>query len=55
MESGIQNGTLAISIAVALLGNTEYAIAAAVYSIFMFISGGVAIYFGLRMDKRLSI
>jgi BASS family bile acid:Na+ symporter len=55
IESGIQNGTLAISIAVALLGNTEYAIAAAVYSIFMFISGGVAIYFGLRMDKRLSI
>ena len=51
IESGIQNGTLAVSIAVVLLGNTEYAIPAAVYSIFMFASGGIAIYFGLRMDK----
>jgi len=54
IESGIQNGTLAVSIAVVLLGNSEYAIAAAVYSIFMFISGGIAIYFGLRIDKGLA-
>ena len=51
IESGIQNGTLAITIAVVLLGNTEYAIAPAIYSLLMFFTGGVAIYFGLRRSK----
>lgn len=46
IESGIQNGTLAITIAVVLLGSTEYAITAAVYSLVMFASGGVIIYAG---------
>jgi BASS family bile acid:Na+ symporter len=48
IESGIQNGTLAITIAIVLLGNTAYAIAPAVYSILMFLTGGVMIYFGMR-------
>ncbi len=48
IESGIQNGTLAITIAVVLLGSTEYAITAAVYSLIMFASGGVVIYAGSR-------
>ncbi|MCE7995139.1 MAG: bile acid:sodium symporter family protein [Roseivirga sp.] len=48
IESGIQNGTLAITIAVVLLGSTEYAITAAVYSLIMFASGGVVIYAGTR-------
>lgn len=48
IESGIQNGTLAITIAVVLLGSTEYAITAAVYSLVMFASGGVVIYAGTR-------
>ncbi|MFI8975160.1 bile acid:sodium symporter family protein [Nocardia asteroides] len=36
MEVGIHNGTLAITIAVSVLGNTEMAIPAAVYSILMY-------------------
>ncbi len=52
IESGIQNGTLAISIAVILLGSTEFSIAPAIYSLLMFFSGGVVIYIGLRRDKK---
>ena len=44
IESGIQNGTLAITIAIVMLQNTSYAIAPAVYSLLMFITGGFAIY-----------
>ena len=43
IESGIQNGTLAIAIAIGLLGNPTYAIAPVVYSLYMFFTaGGVA-------------
>ncbi len=45
IESGIQNGTLAITIAVVMLQNTSFAIAPAVYSLLMFITGGVMVYF----------
>lgn len=48
IESGIQNGTLAISIAVVLLNNTAFAIAPAVYSLLMFLTGGVVIYLGSK-------
>ena len=51
IESGIQNGTLAISIAVVLLGSSELAITPAIYSLIMFFTGGLAIYFGLRKNK----
>ncbi|MCK5136906.1 MAG: bile acid:sodium symporter family protein [Bacteroidales bacterium] len=51
IESGIQNGTLAITIAVVLLGSTELAITPAIYSLLMFFTGGVAIYFGNKRDK----
>lgn len=44
IESGIQNGTLAITIAVVLLENTAFAIAPAVYSLLMFVTGGALIY-----------
>lgn len=54
IESGIQNGTLAISVAVVLLGSTEFAIAPAIYSLLMFFTGGVVIFFGLRRDKKRS-
>ena len=50
IESGIQNGTLAIGIAVGLLNNTEFAVAAAVYSIVMFASGGFVIWLGNRQS-----
>ncbi len=48
IESGIQNGTLAITIAVVLLENTSFAVAPAVYSLLMFFTGGIAIYFGTK-------
>jgi bile acid:Na+ symporter, BASS family len=51
IESGIQNGTLAIMIAVVLLGNSEYAITPAIYSLLMFFTGGIAIYFGIKKNK----
>ncbi|MFD2562776.1 bile acid:sodium symporter family protein [Aquimarina rubra] len=51
IESGIQNGTLAISIAIALLHNSSFAIAPAVYSLLMFFTGGLAIFFGINSKK----
>ncbi|WP_103071516.1 bile acid:sodium symporter family protein [Aquimarina sediminis] len=51
IESGIQNGTLAISIAVVLLGDTAFAVAPAVYSLLMFFTGGVAVYLGIKKNK----
>ena len=51
IESGIQNGTLAITIAVVLLGNTAFAIAPAVYSLIMFFTGGIAVYLGINQNK----
>ncbi|MBR9859733.1 bile acid:sodium symporter family protein [bacterium] len=52
IESGIQNGTLAITVAAVLLENESYAIAPAVYSLIMFGTGGVLIYMALRKDKQ---
>ncbi len=51
IESGIQNGTLAISIAVVLLGNTSFAVAPAVYSLLMFFTGGIAVYLGVQKSN----
>ncbi len=55
IESGIQNGTMAITVAVVLLGSTELAIAPAIYSLLMFFTGGVVIFFGIRKDKRIVV
>ena len=46
IESGIQNGTMAIAIASGILMNENYAIAPAVYSLIMFITGGFLIGLG---------
>lgn len=51
IESGIQNGTLAITIAVVLLGNTSFAVAPAVYSLLMFFTGGIAVYLGIKKSN----
>jgi BASS family bile acid:Na+ symporter len=51
IESGIQNGTLAITIAVVLLHNASFAIVPAVYSLLMFVTGGVLNYFFNREAK----
>jgi len=48
IESGIQNGTMALMIAGTILGNTEYGIAPAVYSLIMFFTGGLIIYLASR-------
>ncbi len=52
IESGIQNGTLAIAIATGLLLNTEYAIAPAIYSLIMFITGGLVIFWGIKESRQ---
>ena len=51
IESGIQNGTMAIAIASGILMNENYAIAPAVYSLIMFFTGGVVIAFGIKYIK----
>lgn len=52
IESGIQNGTLAIAIATGLLMNTEYSIAPAIYSLIMFITGGLVIFWGIKKHNH---
>lgn len=54
IESGIQNGTMAIMIATILLENTSYAVAPAIYSILMFFTGGAIIYLGARKASSSS-
>jgi BASS family bile acid:Na+ symporter len=49
IESGIQNGTLAIAIATVSLGNSELAIAAAIYSLIMFVTSIILIMVGVRI------
>ena len=51
VESGIQSVTLAISIAVVLLNNKDFAIAPAVYGLLMFFPAGVMIYWA---NKRFT-
>ena len=45
IETGIQNGTMAIAIAVGVLGRSDLSIAAGVYSLIMFFTGGGIIFF----------
>ena len=52
IESGIQNGTMAIMIATTLLSNTAFAVAPAIYSIIMFFTGGAVIYFGTKSSSK---
>ncbi|MBA3800384.1 MAG: bile acid:sodium symporter family protein [Geodermatophilaceae bacterium] len=52
MEVGIQNATLAITIAVTLMDNTELAVAPAIYGLLMFFPAAVAGYlFARRSDQ----
>jgi BASS family bile acid:Na+ symporter len=52
IESGIQNGTMAIAIASGVLMNDNYAIAPAVYSLIMFFTGGLIIAIGIRVKGK---
>ena len=51
IESGIQNGTMAIAIASGILMNDNFAIAPAVYSLIMFFTGGIVIALGMRKSN----
>ncbi len=52
IESGIQNGTMAIAIASGILLNENYAIAPAVYSLIMFLTSGIVIGLGIKMTNQ---
>ena len=48
IESGIQNGTLTISLAVITLNQSDFAIVAAIYSLVMYALSSIPIYFGIK-------
>jgi len=52
IESGIQNGTLGITVASVLLGRTDLAIVSAVYGVLMFFTGSLAIVVGSYQSKN---
>lgn len=51
IEVGIQNGTLAIGLCLGLLGNSDFAIPAAIYSLLMFITAFVIIWYVNRKSN----
>ena len=51
IESGIQNGTLTISLAVITLNQPDFAIIAAIYSLVMYALSSVPIYVGIKAAK----
>ncbi len=51
IESGIQNGTLGITIAATLLNNSQMSVPPAIYSLIMFMTAGVVIYTGIKTIK----
>jgi BASS family bile acid:Na+ symporter len=53
VEVGIQNGTLAITIAITLLNNTPLAVPAAIYSLLMFATAlGFGVFTRIAARKR---
>ena len=52
IESGIQNGTMALAVAGGLLHNSAYQIAPAIYSLIMFFTAGYVIYYGIRKSNE---
>lgn len=54
LECGLQNATLAIVVAGAMLGDIHYAMAAAVYGMIMFATAGVFILWARRWSKAAS-
>ena len=55
IESGIQNGTLAIVIATAILKQPDMALPAGVYSLLMFVTGGVIMwYYGRKKEENVA-
>jgi BASS family bile acid:Na+ symporter len=52
IEVGIQNGTLAIAITAGLLNNPDMAVPAAIYSLFMNVTGLIAINYGRKLAAK---
>lgn len=52
IESGIQNGTLGITVAVVLLNSSAFAVVSAVYGVLMFFTGAAAVYVGNRQNAK---
>lgn len=52
IESGIQNGTLGITVAIVLLKNSAFAIVPAVYGLIMFFTGALVVFIGLIQTKK---
>jgi len=52
IESGIQNGTMGITIAILMLHNSSFAIVSAIYGVLMFFTGAVVIYIGNLQHKK---
>lgn len=55
IESGIQNGTLTISLAVITLNQPDFAIVAAIYSLVMYALASIPIYFGVQAARNTRI
>ena len=53
IDMGIQNGTLAIAITAGLLNNPDMAIPAAVYSLFMYVTAILTIFYGRRSVQMI--
>mgnify|MGYP002780362436 FL=1 len=51
IEVGFQNGTLAIAITAGLLNNPDMAVPAAIYSLFMYVTGFLTIYYSRRYAR----
>lgn len=54
IETGIQNGTLGITVAVVLLQNSLFAIVSALYGVLMLFTAAIVVYIGIRNDKNQS-
>ncbi len=55
IESGIQNGTLAITIATLTLNNAEFAIVPAIYGILMYATGSIMVILGRSFIKTTQL
>ncbi|GCL36057.1 MULTISPECIES: bile acid:sodium symporter family protein [Sphaerospermopsis] len=51
IEVGLQNGTLAIAITAGILNNPDMAIPAAVYALYMYVTGFLAILYGRKLAE----
>ena len=54
IESGIQNGTLGITVAVVLLQNSSFAIVSALYGVMMLFTAAVIVYIGIHKHKKIN-